>query len=153
MGKAWNIIRTLIALFVLYSAYRCAQISGMADTPGERADAQRTSAVTSAPIEAAQPACSPSVFTVKGEKFRREYDNLRFTATVVNGGSMACGVQLKISTYDKAGDVLDTKDFWPASVRNIAPGASENFSYFIRYDKAATNYDIVPIDARVWRQK
>ncbi len=30
---AWNIIRVLIGLFVLYFAYRCAPLAGMGDGP------------------------------------------------------------------------------------------------------------------------
>jgi hypothetical protein len=95
--------------------------------------------------------CSPKDFTISGLKFRKEYKNLTFTGTVTNSGAYACGVQLKVSTYDGQGAVVDTSDFWPASIRNISPGAKENFSYFVRYDKAVKTYDVSTIDAKEWK--
>ena len=59
----------------------------------------------------------------------REYDNLEFTVTVANNGTNACGFQLKVSTYNKSSSAIETKQFCPANVRNIAPGTKENFSY------------------------
>lgn len=100
---------------------------------------------------AAEPKCPPESFEVKNTKFRREYDNIVMTATIVNKSTAECGVQLKASTYDKASAVVDTSNFWPASVRNIPPGGSENFKSYLRYDKAAANYDVVPIDSKAWR--
>lgn len=105
---------------------------------------------TLVPSLPAKPPCDAASFTVKNIKSRREYDHAIFTATVTNTGSTACGVQLKASTYDKAGAVVGTNDFWPASIRNIEPGASENFNSFLRFDPAIKTFEITPISARVW---
>lgn len=94
--------------------------------------------------------CRASDFTVKNTKSRREYDNTILTATITNNGSTACGIEVKASTYDKSGAVVETKDFWPASIRNIEPGAGENFQVYIRADSIAKNFDLVPIRAKVW---
>jgi hypothetical protein len=75
-----------------------------------------------------------------------------FTATVANNGNTACGVQLKVSTYDGQGAVVDTSDFWPASIRNIAPGGKENFKSYLRYDKSVKKYDMVVISAKEWKR-
>lgn len=97
--------------------------------------------------------CSPRDFKVSVLKFRKEYDKHKFTGTVTNNGTQPCGVQLKVSTYDQNGEVIETADFWPASIRNIEPGARENFWYFVNYDKAAKTYDAVAIDAKSWLRR
>ena len=122
------------------------------NSPTDAGFDRMTRASTSKPAQVASQACSAKDFEVSGLKFRREYENLSFTGTVTSRSSNACGVQLKVSTYDAQGAVVDTSNFWPASIRNIAPGAKENFSYFVRYDKTAKTYDVLPIDAREWKR-
>ena len=148
LTKFWTATKITIALIFGLAIYRCTsvvnQISESTPTP-------LSSTSTATKIPSTQK-CASGDFTVTGLKFRREYDSLAFTGTVTNSGNLHCGVQLKVSTYDSKGAVVDTSDFWPASIRNIAPGAKENFSYFIRYDKSSKTYDVVPIDARQWNK-
>jgi hypothetical protein len=96
---------------------------------------------------------APRLQSWRLEEFRKEYDKHKFTGTVTNNGTEPCGVQLKVSTYDRNGEVIETADFWPASIRNIEPGARENFWYFVRHDKAAKTYDAVVIDAKGWLRR
>lgn len=148
LSTIWTTIKIVVALVFGLVVYRCAsvtsQVADSVSTPMAKSN--------SSPARLAATACSPKDFTVSGVKFRREYENLTFTGTVTNSGSGACGVQLKVSTYDGQGTVVDTSDFWPASIRNIAPGAKENFSYFVRYDKTAKTYDVNAIDAKEWKR-
>ena len=142
----WTAIKLVIALLFGLVVYQCTSLANRTPT------ADRPKDTMAAPPDKApyQHRCAPQDFTVSALKFRREYDTLNFTGTVTNSGALACGVQLKVSTYDGAESVVETKDFWPASIRNIAPGAAENFAYFVRYDKSAKRYDVVPIDAKAW---
>lgn len=149
LSAAWTAIKVVVALFFGLIVYRCASVtSQVADSVS--APAVRSNAISS---QASPRGCTAKNFSVSGLKFRREYDSLSFTGTVTNGGSLACGVQLKVSTYDDQGSVVDTADFWPASIRNIEPSAKENFSYFVRYDKTAKKYDVIAIDAKEWKKR
>ena len=94
--------------------------------------------------------CAAKSFMVKNINSKNQYGKAVLTATVTNNNKTACGVQIKSSSYDKNGVLIDTNDFWPASIRNIDPGASENFKTQLRADRAAKTYDLVPIDTRVW---
>lgn len=106
-------------------------------------------AAISAPVIAK---CSASDFAVSDLSGRHKYDRLVIVAKVTNTGTRACGVQVKASSFDKGDSLLDTNDGWPASVRNIAPGASENFTMHLRGDRPASRFTVVPIDAREWRK-
>lgn len=100
---------------------------------------------------AAHAGCSPESFVVSEPRFRQTLpDVIAFTGTVTNKGSLSCGVQLKIVTLDGAGAPLEAKEFWPASVRNVAPGQSEHYSYFVRFDPAMKSFDLRAISARAW---
>lgn len=140
LSTVWTMIKVIVAIFFGLVVYRCASVTSQVTesvNPPASAFEQRLP-------RTAAPACSAKDFAVSGIKFRREYDSLAFTGTVTNGGSIACGVQLKVSTYDDQGAVVETSDFWPASIRNIASGAKETFSYHVRYDKAAKKYEVIP---------
>jgi hypothetical protein len=140
--KKTSIVTWVIGGIVLVVVFRTCTVMNERAVPSDTA-----AAVSSLTIK---PSCDAANFIVKNIKSRREYDHAIFTATVTNTGPTACGVQLKASTYDKAGAVVNTSDFWPASVRNIEPGANENFQSFLRFDPAVKTVEIVPISARVW---
>ncbi len=145
-SQAWLVTKLLVGALMLFIVYQCtSRMAGVADAVGPT-----TVQSAAPPTTQVKPRCAAGDFTVSGIKTRREYDFIVFTGTVRNGSALPCGVQMKASTYDKAGSVVDTQDFWPASIRNIAPGASENFTYMLRYDKTASTYDMGPIDARQW---
>jgi len=96
-------------------------------------------------------ACLPESFVVSEPKFRQTLpDVVSFTGTVTNKGASACGVQLKIVTFDAAGAPLEAKEFWPASVRNIAPGGSEHYTYFVQFDSAMKTFDLRAVSAKAW---
>lgn len=137
-----SILTWVIGAIVLVVAFRTCTTFNERATP--------SAVVTATPSISAKPACDAASFVVKNIKSRRQYDQAIFTATVTNTGSTACGVQLKASTYDKEGAVVGTNDFWPASIRNIEPGAAENFQSFMRFDPAVKTFEITPISARVW---
>jgi hypothetical protein len=98
----------------------------------------------------AQEQCTPTAFQTKGVKVTKSYDKFAITGAVSNGNSSECGVQLRATSFDSKGDVVDTATFWPASVRNVAVGASEPFKYFLNAGDAKT-FEVVPVSAKRWR--
>ncbi len=49
---------------------------------------------------------------------------LKLTGKLKNNCALAAGAQIKITAEDGKGKVVDTTDGWPASTRNIDPGAT-----------------------------
>lgn len=153
LSRIWLLVKIFVSLVFFWIVYQCTSpFYQKYDTPKKKealgvAVAESVNGITSGPLP-----CSPRDFTVKNINTREEYGRIVLTATVINNSATsACGVQLKASTYDKSGAVLDTSDFWPASIRNISPGASENFSTrLLRHSGREKTFDVVPISSKTW---
>jgi hypothetical protein len=149
-SKVWTGVKILVALFVGLAAFRCASLMNERNQAATSIDeARRISSNT--PSTPSRAACNPASFVVGEVRMRREYEFLILSSTVSNKGQIACGVQLKASIFDASGAVLDTRDFWPASIRNIPPGADEAFQYNLRDMKGMKTYELRPIQAKQWR--
>ena len=142
-SSLWTGIKVGVAAIFGLLVYQCVSITQVADPLNSPA------ALAKVTVPTAAPTCSPQHFSLSGLKFRRERDFIYLTGTITNNGSQACGVQLKTSSYDSKNTVVDTSDYWPASIRNIEPGAKENFSHMVRYDGVAKTYDVVAIGVGV----
>lgn len=67
---------------------------------------------------------------------------------VRNNNSVAAGVALQVIVRDAAGRVVDSATFWPASIRNIAPGASEPIGYPATDSPDAVTFELRIVDAK-----
>lgn len=141
-ARRTSLVTWVVVAVVGYMAYSCASVMG--DLPGGTVGTGATS-TTSAPT------CSAKDFTISDLKGKREYDYLTITARLHNGCKIAAGAQIKVSTYDAAGTLIDTKDIWPASVRNIEPGGHENFKTMFRDTKGTKNFDTQVLSVKVWK--
>ena len=72
------------------------------------------------------------------------------TGSVNNVGDSPSGVHLKVTTYGKDGSILNAKDFWPASVKNIPPGKSFPFEYMFEQTGNPKKLNCEVIDSRSW---
>jgi hypothetical protein len=59
---------------------------------------------------------------------------VRMVGELKNNCSESTGVQLKAVWRDGKGEVVETEEFWPASIRDIAPGARYAFGGTFRID-------------------
>lgn len=77
---------------------------------------------------------------------------LAITGIVENTCKSAAGVQLKITAYSADGIVIDTQDFWPASVRNIGAGKTYPFKAgsLFTYSDSMANFDCQTIGVKNW---
>ncbi|MGQ2994252.1 hypothetical protein [Variovorax sp.] len=98
----------------------------------------------------AQQPCKPLAFETRGVKATKSFDKIILTGSVSNGNPSDCGVQLRATSYDEKGYVVDTANFWPASTRNIPAGASEPFKYFLNAGDSKS-FEIVPVSTKQWR--
>lgn len=143
----WLAVKLFVGAIMLVFIYTCTQVV----TRDRVSDAVPASPV-SGTSAVAPTGCTASDFKVSGEKMRPEGGRFLLTATLTNHGSIACGAQLKLTSFDKSGAVLATTDFWPASVRNISPGVAEHFTYHLEQGPEAATYEVRVIDARPWNK-
>jgi hypothetical protein len=105
---------------------------------------------TAAPGTATAAGCSASRFSILSDKGSVEYGFMTVVGRVRNDNAIACGVQMKLDVMDKADALLDTNESWPASVSNIAPGATYSFKLMQRVQDGATSYVVTTVSARQW---
>lgn len=104
-------------------------------------------------------ACAPADFEIVGLNFTAR-DDCRLTpcpvyvvtGELVNNCATEAGAQLKATTWNAAGQVVETYEGWPASTRNLAPGARYPFDIGpgLRWNESASRITVDIIDARTW---
>jgi len=67
---------------------------------------------------------------------------------IKNNNSLAMGVQLQAIVRDEQGRLIDSKDFWPASVKNIPAGGSWPIKSPITKKRGTVHLRI--IDTTIW---
>jgi hypothetical protein len=78
---------------------------------------------------------------------------LKLTGKLKNNCSIASGAQIKITALDAKGNVVDTYEGWPASIRNIQPGEAYAFNSGpgMDYRHTMKSFRAEVIEARTWR--
>ena len=101
--------------------------------------------------------CSAGKFEIESRSARTEGGRITVTAAVRNNNSIACGVQVSVAVKDGAGKQIAIEQLWAAGASNIPAGATHSFPVYLspEVSKPAEggDYDIRPINARVWRQQ
>ena len=136
------IVLSVVALFVL-AAYYGRSYGSPATTP-------YASSATDEAAASDATSCSAGDFKVKGLRGTDEYGYANVVGTLINSCSEAAGVELKVTLYDKSGDVVNTEDEWPASVSNIPPRVPYPFKLMLSSGSGWSKYSVVPIDAKQW---
>ena len=77
---------------------------------------------------------------------------IKLPARLVNNCAFAAGALVKITATDRDGNVVDTREGWPASIRNIGPGEKYAFDLgpLMTYRKSMKDFTIQVIDAKQW---
>jgi len=94
--------------------------------------------------------CNPSDFKISGLTGTVEYGYLTVVGTVRNNCSEAAAPQLKLTVFDCKGNVLDTDESWPASVRNIGSHSSYVFKLMMSVPENQQKYSVYVMDVRRW---
>jgi len=110
--------------------------------------------VAMAPIAALAQSggCQPSDIGVDKLKGRVERDYIYIVGRLMNNCAQATGVQIKVTIYDKAGDILTVDDSWPASINNIPARSDFPFETMIRRVHGFAKYDVRVIATKTWRR-
>jgi len=108
-------------------------------------------------VEGDTPMCSADNFHVESRSAHTEGVRTTVTATVRNNNPVACGVQVSVASKDKAGKQVAIEQLWAAGVGNIPAGATHTFPVYLspEVSKQAEggDFDVKPINARVWKQQ
>ncbi|MET0330621.1 MAG: hypothetical protein ABW154_04250 [Dyella sp.] len=108
-----------------------------------------------APV-AARAACSASDFAIQDFKMSTSGSgtglHLSLKGKIVNHCATAAAGQVKIEAKDASGNVLVTKQGWPAGTSNIAPGDGVDFDLgrLFRYQPEMQSYTVGIAEVRTW---
>jgi len=102
---------------------------------------------------AAHAACAPTDFAIQDFKPAAVVGSrLSLRGELVNHCAAASAAQIRIQIKDSAGNVLQSKQAWPAGTSNIAPGNSVNFDLgrMFRAQPDMSSFTASVVDVRTW---
>jgi hypothetical protein len=102
---------------------------------------------------AAHAACEPKDFTIEGFKpGMASGARLSLRGELVNHCAAASAAQIRIEIKDSAGNVVQSKQAWPAGTSNIAPGDTVNFDLgrMFRTQPDMSTFTASVVDVRTW---
>ncbi|MGH8157207.1 MAG: hypothetical protein ACREPQ_03755 [Rhodanobacter sp.] len=105
---------------------------------------------------AAQAACAPADFAIK--EFKTAVNGagssarLSLSGELLNNCKEASAAQIRIEAKDDSGNVVQSKQGWPAGTANIAPGEAAKFDLGrqFRLQPEMTSYTVSVVAARAW---
>lgn len=106
-------------------------------------------ALTIGVISAAE-ACSPADIEIKNWSWSVVRRYILIVGEIANNCSSSTGAGLQAVVRDAAGNVVFADEWWPASVRNIAPGDTYPFHYRIENDPRAEKVGLRVFEVRQW---
>ncbi|HTV85385.1 MAG TPA: hypothetical protein VME63_08265 [Dyella sp.] len=107
-----------------------------------------------APIAA--HACGPSDFAIQDVKVSAVGTGIATRLSVkgklVNNCSSAAAAQVRVDAKDGSGNVLASREGWPAGTTNISPGQSVDFDMgrMLHYQSDMQSYSLSVVEARAW---
>ncbi|GAB3789679.1 FxLYD domain-containing protein [Dyella agri] len=101
---------------------------------------------------AAHAACAPTDFTIKDFKPSAGGARLSLRGELVNHCAAASAAQIRIEIKDSAGNVVQSKQAWPAGTSNIAPGDTVSFDVgrMFRPQPGMSSFTASVVDVRTW---
>jgi hypothetical protein len=100
--------------------------------------------------------CNPKDFSIKD--FKPAFSNtgsmtrLSLRGQLVNNCAAASAAQIRVDIKDDAGNVVQSKQAWPAGTSNIAPGDGVSFDLgrMFRYQSGMSSFTVSVVDVRTW---
>lgn len=80
-----------------------------------------------------------------------KYKHYHIKGKLINNSKYAGGAEITATAKNKNGEVIKSKDFWPASTYNIYPGDTIPFDHHITKDSSASIMEAYISDALIWR--
>ncbi len=100
--------------------------------------------------------CAPTDFAVKDFKTATTGTGaairLSLSGELVNKCTTPSAAQIRIEARDANGNVVQTKQGWPAGTTNIAPGQSAKFDLGrqFRFQSSMATYAVTVVAVRAW---
>lgn len=107
-----------------------------------------------APIAA--HACAPTDFAIQDVKVAAVGTGIATRLSVkgklVNNCTSAAAAQVRVDAKDGSGNVLSSREGWPAGTTNIAPGQSVDFDMgrLLHYQSEMQTYSLTVVNVRAW---
>ncbi|GAB2532791.1 hypothetical protein [Rhodanobacter koreensis] len=104
----------------------------------------------------AHATCAPTDFEIKdfntGHTGAGATLKLSLSGQLVNKCAAASAAQIRIEAKDASGNVLQTKQGWPAGTTNIAPGQAASFDLGrqFRFQPEMASYSVTVVAVRTW---
>ena len=98
------------------------------------------------------PACSTSDIKIDKVNGRVDGDWIYVAGRLINNCDKPIGVQIKVTIYDKNGNILTVHDSWPASIKNIPAHTDFPFEDMIQRVRGFDKFEIRVIEVKNWRQ-
>ena len=95
-------------------------------------------------------ACGPSDIAVDKLKGHVKRNYIYIVGRLRNNCSIETGVQIKVTIYNKAGDILAVDDSWPASVSNIPAKSDFPFQHMTERLAGFESFDVRIIETKTW---
>jgi hypothetical protein len=101
----------------------------------------------------AQAECGTSDFTFSELRAQSAgYGFTRIMGRITNHCTEAKGAQIKITTYNRAGDILSDDDIWPAGIDNIPANTEFPFEW-IDTKAVFARFTVTIISVKAWPQR
>jgi hypothetical protein len=75
---------------------------------------------------------------------------IHVTGRLLNNCALAVGAQLKVTTYDKAGNILSVDDIWPASISNIPAHSVFPFEWQLTSARGVSTFTVDVTRVKTW---
>ena len=101
---------------------------------------------------AAHAACAPTDFAIQDFKPAAAGARLSLRGELVNHCAAASAAQIRIQIKDASGNVVQSKQAWPAGTSNIAPGDKVDFDLgrMFRFQPGMEAFTATVVDVRTW---
>jgi hypothetical protein len=145
----WHVPILFVALYICVPAWANTYGQGIQQWMREMANLG-TNLQQSARTQAIRAECGTSDFTFHELRAQPAgYGFTRITGRISNNCAVAKGAQIKITTYNRAGDILSDNDIWPASINNIP--ANSEFQFEWLHTKAVfSKFTVTIISVKSW---
>lgn len=114
---------------------------------------RRALAALTAILPLSAVSCGSENVTLDRVRGEIEYGTLNVYGVLTHDCPMAVGVQLHLTVTDAAGNIVDVRDQWPASIRNIPPNKPYSFALFANGGGKKLRFAVEANDVRVWKTR
>jgi hypothetical protein len=148
-SKHWPDAIFIVALLIGMPAWAKTRDQGIQQSLQEMAN-RGTNLRQSARTQTARAECGISDFTFHELRAQPAgYGFTRITGRITNNCAEAKGAQIKITTFDRTGDLISDDDIWPARINNI-PANSDFLFEWIHTKPVFAKFTVTIISVKSW---